>query len=132
MANSTPIDPRRLGQRSAGGFTPVDLKAGAANLRGTSKPKTPVPAPTSVRANRSKPRDYSGILRAEFGQDAINSGYRSKAEQNDVVKQGVTSAKRSSHTYNNGYDLSIGFTNVKDNIRKELGASVQNIKKNRK
>src|SRR3546814_871203 len=69
MANSTPIDPRRLGQRSAGGFTPVDLKAGAANLRGTSKPKTPVPAPTPVRENRSKPRDYSGILRAEFGQD---------------------------------------------------------------
>src|SRR3546814_5391552 len=63
MANSTPIDPRRLGQRSAGGFTPVDLKAGAANLRGTSKPKTPVPAPTPVRENRSKPRDYSGILR---------------------------------------------------------------------
>src|SRR3546814_8845157 len=58
MANSTPIDPRRLGQRSAGGFTPVDLKAGAANLRGTSKPKTPVPAPTPVRENRSKPRDY--------------------------------------------------------------------------
>src|SRR3546814_3149594 len=65
MANSTPIDPRRLGQRSAGGFTPVDLKAGAANLRGTSKPKTPVPAPTPVRENRSKPRDYSGIRSEE-------------------------------------------------------------------
>src|SRR3546814_11168845 len=102
MANSTPIDPRRLGQRSAGGFTPVDLKAGAANLRGTSKPKTPVPAPTPDRENRSKPRDYSGILRAEFGHDAITSGYRSQAEQNALVKQGVTSAKRSSNTYNNG------------------------------
>src|SRR3546814_3619415 len=80
MANSTPIDPRRLGQRSAGGFTPVDLKAGAANLRGTSKPKTPVPAPTPVRENRSKPRDYSGILRAEFGQDARSEEHTSELQ----------------------------------------------------
>src|SRR3546814_19779431 len=74
MANSTPIDPRRLGQRSAGGFTPVDLKAGAANLRGTSKPKTPVPAPTPVREHRSKPRDYPGILRA--ARKSVVSGTR--------------------------------------------------------
>src|SRR3546814_16872365 len=89
MANSPPIYPRRLGQRSAGGFTPVDLKAGAANLRGTSKPKTPGPAPTPVRENRSQPRDYSGTLRAEFGQDAITSGYRSQAEPNALVKQTI-------------------------------------------
>src|SRR3546814_13933218 len=95
--------------------------AGAANLLGTSKSKTPVPAPTPVRESRSKPRDYSGILRAEFGQDAITSGCRSQAEQNALVTQGVTSAKRSSHTYNNGFDLSIGYAKSEEEIRNRLG-----------
>lgn len=44
MANSTPIDPRQRGRQSAGGFTPIDLKAGAANLRGPQK-STPAPTP---------------------------------------------------------------------------------------
>lgn len=47
MANSTPIDPRLRGRQSAGGFTPVDLQAGAANLRGPQprQQTTPTPAP---------------------------------------------------------------------------------------
>src|SRR3546814_12644230 len=57
-----------------------------------------------------------------FGQDAITSGYRSQAEQNALVKQGVTSVKRSSHTYNNGFDLSIGSPKPEEEIRTRLGA----------
>src|SRR3546814_1230929 len=61
--------------------------------------------------------------------DQITSGYRSQAEQNALVKQGVTSAKRSSHTYNNGFDLSIGSAKSEEEIRKRLGARGINVTK---
>src|SRR3546814_19392565 len=64
---------------------------------------------------------------SEFGQDAITSGYRSQAEQNALVKQGVTSAKRSSHTYNNGFDLPIGSAKSEEEIRQRLGARGINV-----
>src|SRR3546814_2266755 len=46
-----------------------------------------------------------------------------------LVKQGVTSAKRSSHTYNNGFDLSIGSAKSEEEIRKRLGARGINVTK---
>src|SRR3546814_5908474 len=58
-----------------------------------------------------------------------SAGYRSQAEQNALVKQGVTSAKRSSHTYNNGFDLSIGSAKSEEEIRKRLGARGINVTK---
>src|SRR3546814_17074785 len=58
-----------------------------------------------------------------------SAGYRSQAEQNALVKQGVTSSKRSSHTYNNGVDLSIGSAKSAEEIRKRLGARGINVTK---
>src|SRR3546814_7829876 len=51
------------------------------------------------------------------------------SDLNALVKQGVTSAKRSSHTYNNGFDLSIGSAKSEEEIRKRLGARGINVTK---
>lgn len=78
---------------------------------------------------RTKPNDYSGILRAEFGRDSVTSGYRSQAEQDALVKRGVTRATRSSHTYSNGFDLAIGAAKSADEIRQRMSARGINVTK---
>src|SRR3546814_2522259 len=66
---------------------------------------------------------------SDWSSDVCSSDLRSQAEQNALVKQGVTSAKRSSHTYNNGFDLSIGSAKSEEEIRKRLGARGINVTK---
>lgn len=97
------------------------------NPRGPAPTPTPeTPAPAATR-ERIKPRDYSGILRAEFGQDSVTSGYRSQAEQDALVRRGATKATRSSHTYSNGFDLAINSAESADDIRKRLRARGINV-----
>lgn len=99
------------------------------NPRGPAPTPTPeTPAPAATR-ERIKPRDYSGILRAEFGQDSVTSGYRSQAEQDALVRRGATKATRSSHTYSNGFDLAINSAESADDIRKRLRARGINVTK---
>lgn len=92
------------------------------NPRGPAPTKAPAPAPKPTQRKATPAKDYSGILRAEFGQDSVTSGYRSQAEQDALVKRGVTRATRSSHTYSNGFDLAIGSAKSADEIRQRMRA----------
>lgn len=98
------------------------------NPRGPKAAPEPV-APAAPAPERIKPKSYDGILRSEFGQDAVTSGYRSQAEQDALVKRGATRATRSSHTYQNGFDLAIGSAKSADDIRARMRARGINVTK---
>jgi len=65
---------------------------------------------------------FFGQLEDAFGKGNVTSGYRSQDEQNALVKQGATRATRSSHTYENGYDLAAGVGKSESDIRAGLAA----------
>lgn len=56
-------------------------------------------------------------LEAAFGKGNVTSGFRTQAEQDALIAAGATRAKRSSHTYENGYDLSINAARDEAEVR---------------
>lgn len=61
-------------------------------------------------------------LEAAFGEGNVTSGYRTQEEQDALVRRGATRATRSSHTYEDGYDLAIGAARNEQEIRDRLAA----------
>lgn len=61
-------------------------------------------------------------LEKSFGKGTLTSGYRSQREQDDLVARGKTRAKRSAHTYNEGYDFKGNFARNEEEFRNKLRA----------
>lgn len=61
-------------------------------------------------------------MEAVFGKGNVTSGYRSQQEQDQLVAAGKTRATRSSHTYQNGYDIRANAAESESDIRKRLEA----------
>lgn len=61
-------------------------------------------------------------LEAAFGKGRVTSGYRTQEEQDDLVRRGKTRATRSSHTYQDGYDLAIDSAKSEDEVRRILAS----------
>ena len=55
-----------------------------------------------------------------FGEENVTSGYRTQEEQDALVRAGKTRATKSSHTYEDGYDVSPRFSD--EEVRKRLAA----------
>lgn len=71
----------------------------------------------------SKSGPFFEQLESVFGKGRVTSGYRSQEEQDALVAQGATKATKSSHTYENGYDLAIPAGRSEAEIRAKAAAA---------
>lgn len=75
---------------------------------------------------------YWNDLEAVFGKGNLTSGYRTQEEQDALVRQGATRATRSSHTYEDGYDIKISAAKNPEEIRQRAatrGLTIGNVRR---
>ena len=72
---------------------------------------------------------YFADLEAALGKGRVTSGYRTQKEQDALVAAGKTKAKRSSHTYSDGYDFAADIGKSEAEVRKALQAKGFGAKK---
>jgi hypothetical protein len=98
-----PASSPRPGTPPSSGIVPPELLQGAKPLNPTSAAPSGAATPQGQRfGNRAELRDF---VSQQIPGARFTSGYRTQAEQDALVRRGVTKATRSAHTYAGGQDI---------------------------